>query len=252
MNILFRRFRENRGATAAAGLILAIAVIGVLAPVLPLSSPTEISLTEKLLSPSLTHLLGTDSLGRDLLSRLIWGIRSTLFTGAAAMLITCLAGAAYGAVSVILGGRAESLMMRAADILYEFSVSRPCTRDRRNRRTRSRQYSFCLRRSEVALVRPDDADHPPLDHAVRICSVCPCGRCLSVPYSFLSPAPGAAGDFSILMTIDTGAVILMISSLSFLGLGTQPPTPEWGMMLSEAKNVLSLYPGRCSLRDSRF
>lgn len=44
------------------------------------------------------------------------------------------------------------------------------------------------------------------------------------------------------MTIDTGAVILMISSLSFLGLGTQPPTPEWGMMLSEAKNVLSLYP----------
>lgn len=120
MNILFRRFRENRGATAAAGLILAIAVIGVLAPVLPLSCPTEISLTEKLLSPSLTHLLGTDSLGRDLLSRLIWGIRSTLFTGAAAMLITCLAGAAYGAVSVILGGRAESLMMRAADIFMSF------------------------------------------------------------------------------------------------------------------------------------
>ena len=54
--------------------------------------------------------------------------------------------------------------------------------------------------------------------------------------------PGAAGEFFVLMTIDTGAVILMISSLSFLGLGTQPPTPEWGMMLSEAKNVLSLYP----------
>lgn len=120
MNILFRRFRENRGATAAAGLILAIAVIGILAPVLPLSSPTEISLTEKLLSPSLSHLLGTDSLGRDLLSRLIWGIRSTLFTGAAAMLITCLAGAVFGAVSVILGGRAESLMMRAADIFMSF------------------------------------------------------------------------------------------------------------------------------------
>ena len=233
---------SDPAAVACLTIIGIILLAGILAPILPLSDPETVNVADKLLTPDAYHWLGTDALGRDIFSRLIWGIRTTVFTAIVAMLLTCTIGAIYGSFAALLGGRTESLMMRFADIVMSFP-------------------SAVLILAIVGMAGPGllnilfacvIAKWPWYARMMRsiIRSLMTSGyvqfaRVCGASYRqifFGHLLPGVAGEYFVLMTIDTGAVILMISSLSFLGLGVQPPTPEWGMMLSEAKNVLSLYP----------
>lgn len=215
---------------------------GLAAPLLPLADPTTVNVAEKLMEPSAAHWLGTDALGRDIFARLVWGVRATVFTALGAMLATCTIGAFYGAVAAMAGGRTESALMWAADIVMSFP-------------------------SAVLILAIVGMAGPGLENILIACVIAKwpwyarmmrtivksLTATAHVQYARVIGAggrhilmthllPGAAGEYFVLMTIDTGSVILMISSLSFLGLGVQPPTPEWGTMLAEAKNVLGQYP----------
>ena len=116
-----RMLRSDRVAALAILVILAIVVVALLAPVLPLASPTKAKFSQKLLPPlSEGHILGTDQLGRDTLSRLIWGARVSLVVGTLAAIIAASVGAFIGVVSGYLGGKVDNLIMRVIDIMLAF------------------------------------------------------------------------------------------------------------------------------------
>ena len=222
--------------------LLTLFIVGTLAPWLPTPDPTAVDIGNKFSLPTTQHWLGTDLLGRDIFARLLWGIRTSVFAAVAAMTITSVIGALYGALAGALRGRGDALLMRGIDVMMSFP-------------------------SEVLILAVVGMMGPGLDHVILACVIAKWAwyarmmrgivriasdthyvrfariagaGTLRILFTHLLPV--AAGEFFVLMTLDTGSVILMLSSLSFLGLGVQPPTPEWGMMLAETKDILLMHP----------
>lgn len=229
-------------ARLAAGFLFCVLTLGLFAPVLPLADPSAIDLGNKFISPCSAHWLGTDALGRDIFSRLIWGIRSSVYTALVATLLTALFGTLWGLVSAAANRQTDELMMRFCDLWMSFP-------------------------SEVMILAMVGLLGPGIENIIIGCLVAKWPwyarmiRSLAkriqnsafIRFSLVNNAdrrwiltrhlfPNILADFFVLATLDTGSVILMISSLSFLGLGVSAPTTEWGMMLAEAKNVMTLYP----------
>lgn len=100
----------------SAGFVMIAVLAATLAPVLPIADPNTVSLSDKLLEPSLQHWLGTDSLGRDLFARLIWGARTTLLCALGATLLTALLGALAGGFAAVADRRASAAVMRLCEI----------------------------------------------------------------------------------------------------------------------------------------
>ncbi len=241
---LAQRIVRHRPARRALVLLGALVLFGVLVPYLHwvgLADPIQIHLTEKFSLPSVEHWLGTDQLGRDTLARLLWGIRTSVWIALITMALTALIGITYGAIAALAPARLETLMMRLADALMSFP-------------------------SEVMILALVGVMGPGVDSIVVACVVAEwpwharMARTIVKKFTQLAYVesarvsgasevyvfwqhilPRAAGECLVLMSIDAGMVILMISSLSFLGLGLQPPTPEWGMMLAESKEVLTTH-----------
>lgn len=214
----------------------------VLAPWLAAFDPLYIDTARKLASPSSMHWLGTDHLGRDIFSRLLHGARITLGFSVLAMLITASVGSLLGIMAGYIGGRIDNILMRLCDIMVSFP-------------------------SEALILAIVGMLGPSLENVVLACIVAKFPwytrmvRTIVRKYTGMNYIlyakvagfgagyiirrhliPSAAGEIIVLATLDSGAIILLISALSFLGLGVQPPTPEWGTMLSEAKNIMTLYP----------
>ncbi|MDY3115818.1 MAG: ATP-binding cassette domain-containing protein [Sutterella sp.] len=238
------RIVQHRPARRALVLLGALVLFGVLVPYLHwvgLADPIQIHLTDKFSLPSLQHWLGTDQLGRDTLARLLWGIRTSVWIALITMALTALIGITYGAIAALAPARLETLMMRLADALMSFP-------------------------SEVMILALVGVMGPGVDSIIVACVVAEwpwharMARTIVKKFTQLAYVesarvsgasdgyvfwqhllPRAAGECLVLMSIDAGMVILMISSLSFLGLGLQPPTPEWGMMLAESKEVLTTH-----------
>lgn len=229
-------------ARLSAAFLLLVILAGALAPVLPIPDPAASDLAQKFAAPSASHWLGTDVLGRDLLSRIVWSARTSLFAALAATAATAVFGALYGGICAAAGRRADEALMRFCDLWMSFP-------------------------SEVMILAVVGMLGPGLENVVLGCFIAKwpwyarmvrsiAKRLAAAGFvSFARVAgadagwilwrhllPNTAGDFFVLATIDTGSFLLMISSLSFLGLGVSPPAAEWGMMLADAKNVMTLYP----------
>src|SRR5438270_895883 len=118
----WKRFRRNRAAVAGAAIVLGVVVISLVGPWLVYVyngfEYDTLGLDNRLANPSVKHLLGTDTLGRDLLARVLYGCRISLMVGLVSTLISLLIGVAYGAVAGYFGGRVDEIMMRAVDVLY--------------------------------------------------------------------------------------------------------------------------------------
>ena len=198
--------RWRRALAAPSGLfLLAVLAAGLAAPLLPLADPTAIDISSKFLPPSLEHPFGTDLLGRDMLSRMIWGIRTTFVTALLTMIVTAGVG--------MMGPGLENVLI--ACLLAK--------------------WPWYARMMRGLILHLNSAGF------VQFARVTGASN-MKVLFGHL--VPNAAGECFVLGTIDTGSVVLMISALSFLGLGAQPPMPEWGSMLADAKNVMTLYPGQ--------
>jgi peptide/nickel transport system permease protein len=244
-----RYFSKNRLAAVGGTLVAVVFVVSFFAPLLSPYDPSAIDIKNILIGPSLSHPLGTDDLGRDVLSRMIWGSRVSLKVGFSAVGIATLIGILLGAVAGYYGGVLDSMIMRAVDIMltlptiflilaviailepsiWNIMVVIGLTSWMEPARLIRAEFLSLKEREFVVAARAIGAS----DARIIFRHVLPNG---------LSPILVSA-------TLGIGGAILIESALSFLGLGVQPPTPSWGSLLASGKdNIeiawwLSAFPG---------
>lgn len=241
MNMLNKLFK-NKIALFCLILIITFILLGLLAPYIAPFDPNKVRLVRKYASMSAEHWLGCDHLGRDILSRLLYGIRTTLFLSLFTMCITILIGSFIGLVSGYKRGKIDEVIMRICDVMLSFpsqvmilaivgvlgvGIENIIIA---NIVVKWAWYTRMIRSSVIKYSRKNYILY---------------SRTIGAPNTFIIRRhllPNVLSEIIVLATLDTGWVILNISALSFIGLGIQPPTAEWGVMLSEAKNVMSQHP----------
>lgn len=235
---VWRRFRRNKQAMIGLAMLLLLIFAAVFANVIAPYDPVEQNLLIRLQGPSAAHWFGTDELGRDIFSRILYGARISLTVGLIAVSISCVAGCALGAIAGYYGGILDTVIMRISDIMMAIP-------------------SILLNISIVAALGTGLQN---VMIAIGISSVpayCRIMRAslLSLKNQEFVDASRVAGstDFYIIMhhiipnslaplivqaTLKIGGAILSCASMSFIGLGIVPPTPEWGAMLSTGRDFL--------------
>lgn len=235
---LWPRLRRNPGAMIGLATLLILGLIAAFGPSLSPYDPIGISLEESLKPPSLSHPFGTDSLGRDMLSRVMSGARLSFEIVVVVLLIAALIGIPVGLVSGFYGGFIDDGLMRLADIILAFP-------------------SFLLALAVAAVLEPSlntamaavgFAFWPRYARLVR-------GQVLVVnemPYVEAAVALGASNrrllwrhilpnaimPAFIQLTTDAGAAIIATAGLGFFGLASPPPTPEWGAMVADGRTFI--------------
>jgi peptide/nickel transport system permease protein len=243
MTLFLRLLFRNRLAALGAVVLGVIVVLAVLTPLLPLHPPNTTDTANRFLRPfSEGHLLGTDHLGRDLLSRLMWGTRLSLAVGFAAALIAGLAGAAIGVIAGYFGGRTDNVTMRGVDMLMAFPY-------------------ILLALAIVAVLGPGLLNALIAVAVVNIPFFARNIRGVTVGIAhreFIDAArlagmgnarilwsevvPNIVPVVVIAMSTTIGWMILETAGLSFLGLGSQPPQADLGSMLGEARSAMITAP----------
>ena len=242
-DITRRTLSRNRLATAALAVLVLAVVLALAAPWLPLADPDAVD-TPARLRPPLTPgaPLGTDEFGRDLLSRLVWGARVSLLAGVGTAGLAMLIGVTLGILGGYYSGWIETVVMRLTDILMAFpyillaiAIVAGLGPGLRNAMIAIAIVGFPLYtrlvRSVVLSVR--EREFVEAARALGSSDLVILGRHV-VPH-LLSPV-------IVAFSLDVGAKILATAGLSFLGLGTQPPTADWGSMLATGRQFVVLRP----------
>ncbi len=237
-----RRLRKNRAAMVGLVVIALLLAIGLLAPVLAPYSYYETSLGDRILPPSAAHWLGTDDLGRDVLSRILFGARISLLIGVLSVGISLAIGLPLGAVAGYVGGVVDSVIMRVMDVMLAFpsfllavmiaGILGPSLTNAMIAIgiVQVPRYVRILRAS-VLSVKAE-----PYVEAASALGV-PSGRILA-----RHVVPNCLAPLIVQSTLGVASAILEAAGLSFLGLGAQPPSPEWGAMLASGRNLLQVAP----------
>jgi ABC-type dipeptide/oligopeptide/nickel transport system permease subunit len=234
----WRRFARNKGAVI--GLVIVVIYVGmaVFAGVLAPYSPTDGQLALKLQPPTPAHLLGTDELGRDLLSRLLYGARSSLEIQLSAVFFAMVVGVMWGLVAGYFGGVVDDLSMRISDVLLAFpsillaiaivavlgnglvsivlavgAISIP-------------QYARLVRGTVLGIRETEYVE------AARAIGE----SHFAIVWRYI--LPNTTAPIIVQTTLRLATVLLTAAGLNFLGLGVVPPTPEWGAMLSNARDYM--------------
>ncbi len=237
-----RRFMRDRAAVLGLVIIALIVLAAITAPLLAPYDPIEQTLSLRRTPPSPQHLLGMDELGRDVLSRLMYGANQTLVSGVFVVLIGLVIGVPLGLVAGYAGGFVEGLAMRFVDGMLAFPA-------------------FLLAIVIVAVLGPTlqnatiaigIATIPAFSRLVRgnvlsvkrneyvvaaVSTGAPTGRIL-----WGHILPNVSASIIVLSTVQLANAILSVAGLSFLGLGAQPPTPEWGLMLRSGREYIQQAP----------
>lgn len=235
-----RLFAQNRGAVAGAAIFSIIVLVALLGPMLAPHDPTAQDPISSLVGPSLAHPFGFDNLGRDVFSRVIVGSRQSLMVGAIAISIAGTAGTVIGLITGYYGGAIDLIFQRLIDIQLAFpglllalaivAVLGPGLQNAMI------AVGISLIPSYARMVRGSvmSAKESAYIEAARTIGSTD-GRII-----FRHVLPNVAVPILVLSTVGFAWAILIGASLSFLGLGAQPPHPEWGRDLSEGRNYLSI------------
>lgn len=246
---LWHALRRRRLAMGGAVVIALLVVVGIAGPWMAPYDPLAQDLSKSLLGPSRSHWFGTDSFGRDILSRVLYGARISLLVGVASQGIAFTLGVAMGLVSGYYGGKVDGLIMRLADVTLAFPTLLLLIAI-----TAAFEPGLTvvfvaigivgwaglarLVRSQTLVVR--ELDFVQAARALGMSDVRLLAR--HVLPNTLAPA-------IIAVTLGMAGAILLEAALSFIGLGAQPPTPSWGSMISDGRDFLrtapwiSLFPG---------
>lgn len=223
-------------------IITCVILIAILGPYHAPHDPVETNLSERLLKPSLTHPLGTDYLGRDLLSRLMHGSQITLKMVALVMVSVLLIGVPIGMLSGFVGGRLDSLFMRVVDGLIAFPeiILAIAIAGFLGPSLTNVMLAIVLVKwvSYARLVRSIVLSEKEKEYLLAA----QVGGCTAFTILRKHVFPQVMIPLMIITSLDIGKMILTISSLSFLGLGAQPPLPEWGAMLNESRPFFQTHP----------
>lgn len=257
-----RRFRRNNLAMTGLVIVIIVALVAILAPLLATHGVNTVSIRERLDAPSLGHLLGTDNLGRDIFSRIVYGARVTMTVGLGMVTLALVIGAPLGAIAGFYGGTwIDEVIMRIADIFSAFP-------------------SVILAIAVMGAIGTQPIDIGPFTIG-NVAKVIMVGGIVLAPrfarvvrgsvlkempsdYVEVARSIGASDAFILIREIlpNTAApvviqasyyfatAVLTEASLSFLGIGVQPPQPSWGQMLSQSQAYIfggewwfSLFPG---------
>jgi ABC-type dipeptide/oligopeptide/nickel transport system permease subunit len=253
MRIAALRLVSRRGTRPGAskplvGLVLGVMLLagfGLLA-LLPtfsdLPAPNEMDLRARLAAPSAAHPLGTDHLGRDVLARLAGAVPVSLGAALATMAAILAVSLPWGVVAALAGGRVDAVMMRLADIIMAFPTLVLALAI----------IGFMGASLEASILGVAAAWWPSNARLVRALVLSASER----DFVHAARLAGASGlrvvlrhilpqvlpPLAVIISLETASVLLALSSLSFLGIGAQPPTPEWGAMLNEARPFFSQAP----------
>lgn len=233
---------KNKMAVLSIGIIAIISILGIFAPFFSPNDPYENNILGKFASFSTKYPLGTDHLGRCILSRMIYGIRPTLFLSLITMIGTIGLGTLMGLLAGYYKGVIDEIIMRIVDVMLSFpsqimilAVVALLGVDIRNVIIANVfiKWAWYARMIRTSVLKYRDKNFVLFS------------RSIGSSESFIlikHMLPCIGSEMAVLATLDIGWAILNISTLSFLGLGVQAPTPEWGAMLNEAKNVMTTNP----------
>ena len=239
---VIRKLRRSSSALVGGSIILLFLLAATVGPFLVQYDPLKPNLTQRLKAPGALHWLGTDFLGRDILSRLLYGGRISLLTGVVVVGVALLVGVPIGVIAGYRGGRVDNLMMRAMDVLLAFP-------------------GILLTIAVIAVLGPGLLNMMVAVGIYTVPSFARVTRAATLRTKSLlfvdaatalgshSPRviwrhilPNVVSPVIVLSSLRIATAILTASSLSFLGLGIQPPSPEWGAMLSDGRNYLRSAP----------
>lgn len=249
LDIIWKRFRKNRLSVIGLFVILILALIALTAPIIAPYDPMKIDVYNVLSPPSISHPFGTDELGRDVFSRMIWGSRVSLKVGFIAVGIAIFIGSLIGSIAGFYGRAVDAVLMRFVDVMLAFPT-------------------FFLILAVIAIVEPGIST---IMIVIGVTGWMDVARLVRAEFlslkerEFIMAArtigasdfriifrhilPNALSPVFVAATFGIAGAILIESSLSFLGLGVQPPEPSWGNILTSGKdNItvawwLSLFPG---------
>ena len=241
----------RRSPLAVAGLVLIaiLALIAALAPLLAPADPLKQVLSTRLDPPSAAHWLGTDQLGRDILSRMIYGARISLLIGVVVVGLAASVGTFVGLVAGYAGGWLDEGLMRLTDVFFAFPALILAM-------AISGALGPSLTNAMIAIAAVSWPVYARLVRAqvlsLREREYVEAARSLGAPAERIvwgHILPNTLAPLLVQASFDMGGAILSAAGLSFIGFGTQPPTAEWGVMISEGRNYiathswLSLFPG---------
>ena len=235
---IWRQFHKQRLGLIGGGVLCMLLLTALLAPVLAPYDPLAQDLYQRLQPPSTDHWFGTDDFGRDILSRIVYGSRISLRIGLIAISLALTGGTLFGLVAGYRGGMVDMLIMRSMDLMLAFP-------------------SILLAIAIVAVIGPGIENAilavsivlvPQFARLVRSsvltvreATYVEAARALGATESrllFYSILPNCTAPLIVQTTLGMGTAILDAAGLSFLGLGAQPPVPEWGAMLSGGRELL--------------
>jgi peptide/nickel transport system permease protein len=239
---LWRRFCRNKGAVFGLGVFVTIVLMALLADVISPHNPLEQNYARIMEGPSPDYWLGTDSFGRDLLSRIIYGSRIALIVGIVAVLLAMVVGVTLGLISGYYGGLIDTIIMRVMDGLFAFPILILAIAlmavmgfGVRNVILAVAVVSIApfarVTRGDVLAIREE-----PYIEAARLSGIS------NTAIIFRHVLPNVMAPIIVQGALRVSAAIITEAGLSFLGLGPQPPTPVWGSMIAEGRNFIIMAP----------
>jgi peptide/nickel transport system permease protein len=246
---LWRRLRKNKAAVSGMVIVCILIFSAIFAPYIATMNPSKGNFKDKLLAPNAKYWLGTDNFGRDLFSRIVYGSRISLYIGFIAVAIGAVGGTALGAVAGYYGGRVDNVVMRSMDVLLAVPTTilaiaivgvLGATLSNLMLAVGIGQlprYARIVRASTLSVREQEFVE------AARLVGASDARIILE------NVLPNCMAPIIVQSTLGVASAILAVSGLSFLGLGIQPPTPEWGSMLSAGRQFLrnaphmTLFPG---------
>lgn len=237
----WRRLRKNKVAMFGLAILVIMILCAIFADVIAPYGYDDQDLSRKMQFPSRQHPLGTDNFGRDILSRIIYGARVSLQVGLVAVAVSIVVGGVLGAIAAFYGGRTDNIIMRCMDVLLAIpgmllaiAIAAALGSGMRNMMIAIGigsvpGYARVVRAS-VLTVR----DQEYVEAARSI-------GASDARIIFRHVIPNAMAPIIVQATLGVAGAILSAASLSFLGLGITPPTPEWGAMLSSARQYIRNY-----------
>lgn len=239
---VFKRLLTNPSATFGLAVLGILIILAILAPVITPYTYEEMDLMAINASPSLKHLCGTDSLGRDCLSRLLYGGRFSLGLGIISAVASTAVAIVFGSMAGYFGGAVDNIIMRICDILQSIpgmllSIIISATLGVGFVNTiialtvGGIAGGIRMLRGQILGIRKEEY----LEAATTV-------NCSAARIMFRHILPNALSSTIVGVTMGMGNTIMLAASLSYIGLGVQPPDPEWGAMLSSGRDVFRKYP----------
>jgi peptide/nickel transport system permease protein len=231
-------WRRNPITVAGTLIIVGLILVALVAPMLATHDPYAQILADRLLPPSMAYLFGTDNLGRDIYSRVVYGTRLTLMIAFIVALISGPIGLVIGIVSGYLGGAVDELLMRLSDIFLAFPKLILAIAFAAALGTGLENAILAISianwpgyarlvRAEALAVRNSD-----YIEAIRVLGA----SHLRIMVRHVTPM--CLSTLIVRASLDMGTIILIAAGLGFLGLGAQPPSPEWGLMVADGRNYI--------------